>query len=108
MKARLKFAGENVDKDQDLWNNVLWTGESKTDLYGPQNRGPVWHKPNTAFQEKNLIPTVKHRGGSVMVWGCFPAAGPGQVTVTESTMNSAVYQRVLEEHVRPSVETLTL
>uniref|UniRef100_A0A9J7X170 Transposase Tc1-like domain-containing protein n=1 Tax=Cyprinus carpio carpio TaxID=630221 RepID=A0A9J7X170_CYPCA len=25
IKARLKFARENVDKDQDFWNNVLWT-----------------------------------------------------------------------------------
>ena len=29
VKARLKFARENVDKDQDFWNNVLWTDESK-------------------------------------------------------------------------------
>lgn len=37
---------------------------------------------NTAFQQKNLIPTVKHGDGSIMVWGCFAAAGPGQVIIT--------------------------
>lgn len=31
----------------------------------------VWRKPNTAFQENNLIPSVKHRGGIVMVWGAL-------------------------------------
>ncbi|KAK3537631.1 hypothetical protein QTP70_017024 [Hemibagrus guttatus] len=31
----------------------------------------VWCKSNTAFQKKNIIPTVKYGGGSVMVWGCF-------------------------------------
>ena len=31
----------------------------------------AWLKPNTAFHSKNLIPTVKHGGGSVMVRGCF-------------------------------------
>lgn len=108
MKARLKFARVNVDKDQDFWNNVLWTDESKIELFGHQNRGHVWRKPNTAFQEKNLIPTVKHGGGSVMVWGCFATAGPGQLTIIESTMNSIVYQRVLEEHVRSSVKKLKL
>lgn len=41
-----------------------------------------------------------------MVWGCFAAAGPGHLTIIESTMNSAVYQRVLEEHVRPSVKKI--
>ncbi|KAI3368362.1 hypothetical protein L3Q82_008070 [Scortum barcoo] len=40
--------------------------------------------------------------------GCFAAAGPGQLTITESTMNSTVYQRVLEEHVKPSVKKLKL
>lgn len=108
IKARLTFARENVDKDQDFWNNVLWTDESKIELFGHQSRGHVWRKPNTAFQEKNLIPTVKHGGGSVMVWGCFAAAGPGQLTIIESTMNSTVYQKVLEEHVRPSVRKLKL
>uniref|UniRef100_A0A803JUL1 Transposase Tc1-like domain-containing protein n=1 Tax=Xenopus tropicalis TaxID=8364 RepID=A0A803JUL1_XENTR len=108
IKVRLKFARENVDKRQDFWNNVLWTDGSKMELFGHQNRGFVWHKPNTAFQEKNLIPTVKHGGGSVMVWGRFAAAGPGNLTFIEFTMNSTVYQRVLEEHVRPSVRKLKL
>ena len=25
----------------------------------------------------NTIPTVNHRGGSIMLWGCFAAGGPG-------------------------------
>lgn len=108
IKARLKFARANVDKDHDFWNNVLWTDESKIELFGHQNRRHVWRKPNTAFQEKNLIPTVKHGGGSILVWGCFAAAGPGQLTIIESIMNSTVYQRVLEEHVKPSVKKLKL
>ena len=60
MKARLKFARENADRDQDLWNNVLWTDEYNTELIRHQNRGHLWCKPSIAFQEKNLMPTVKH------------------------------------------------
>lgn len=91
IKARLKFARANVDKDHDFWNNVLWTDESKTELFGHQNSRHVWRKPNTAFQEKTLISTVKHGGGSIIVWGCFAAAAPGQLTITEYIMNSTVY-----------------
>ena len=29
----------------------------------------IWRTPNEELQPKNLIPTVKHGGGSVMVWG---------------------------------------
>ncbi|KAK3506932.1 hypothetical protein QTP70_031222, partial [Hemibagrus guttatus] len=63
----------------------------------------VWQKSNTAFQKKNITPTVKYGGGSVMVWGCSAASGPGRLAVINGTMNSAVYQKILKENVRPSV-----
>ncbi|KAK3548008.1 hypothetical protein QTP70_002313 [Hemibagrus guttatus] len=68
----------------------------------------IWDKSNTAFQKKNIIPTVKYGGGSVMVWGCFAASGPGRLAVINGTMNSAVYQKILKENVRPSVCDLKL
>ncbi len=47
--------------------------------------------------------TVKHGGGSVMVWGCFAASGPGWLAIIDGTMNSALYQKTLKENLRPSV-----
>lgn len=35
----------------------------------------VWHKPNTAFHSKSIIPTV-HGSGSVMTLGFFASSGP--------------------------------
>ncbi|KAI3357230.1 hypothetical protein L3Q82_015687 [Scortum barcoo] len=53
--------------------------------------------------------TVKHVcGSSVMVWGCFAASGPGQLTVIDGIMNSGVYQKILKDNVRPSVRALKL
>lgn len=99
---------KNTYKGQDFWNNVLWTDESKIELFGNRNRGHVWYKQNKEFQQKYLIPTVKRGGGSVMVWGWFAAAGPGQLKIIESTVNSTLDQKVLEEHVRSSVKKLKL
>ncbi len=62
----------------------------------------------TAFQKKNIIPTVKYGGGSVTVWGCFAASGPGRLAVLNGTMNSAVYQKILKDNVRPSVRDLKM
>lgn len=62
---------------------------------------------NTAFYKKN-ISTVKYDGSTVMVWGCFPASGPGQLAIIDGPMNSALYQKILKENVWQSVHTLKL
>uniref|UniRef100_A0A3Q2NUW7 Uncharacterized protein n=1 Tax=Fundulus heteroclitus TaxID=8078 RepID=A0A3Q2NUW7_FUNHE len=72
MKIGLKFASKNSRQSS------LWTFEFKADLFGLQNRGHVWHKSNTAFQEKNVIQ------------GYFVAVGHGQVPVVEPTLISNV------------------
>lgn len=36
-----------------------------------------------------------------MVWDCFAASGPRELTILESTMNSLLYQRILEDNKRP-------
>ena len=45
-----------------------------------------------------------HGSGSVVVGEFIAAEGPDQLIIIESTMNSIVYQSMLEEHVRPSVK----
>ncbi|KAK3553212.1 hypothetical protein QTP86_031817 [Hemibagrus guttatus] len=80
----------------------------KIELFGRSVSHYVWRKSNTAFQKKNIIPTVKYGGGSVMVWGCFAASGPGRLAVINGTVNSAVYQKILKENVQPSVCDLKL
>ncbi|KAK3509610.1 hypothetical protein QTP70_006816 [Hemibagrus guttatus] len=108
IKARLSFARKHLDDPQDFWENTLWTDETKMEHFGRSVSHYVWCKSNTAFEKKNIIPTVKYGGSSVMVWGCFAASGPGRLTVINGTMNSAVYQKILKENVRPSVCDLKL
>ncbi len=59
----------------------------------------VRRKEHTAFQLKNLIPSVKHGGGSIMAWACFAASWPGQPAIIDGTMNSELYQQILKENV---------
>ena len=87
---------------------VLWTDKTKIELFGRNDKRYVWRKPNAAFEEKNLMPTVKHGGGSILVWGCFAASGTGRLAHINGTMNSLAYQDILEENLAPSVKDLKL
>lgn len=52
----------------------------------------------------NIIPTINHAGGYVMVWRCFPE-GPGWLAISNRTMKSAaLYQKILKEYVHSSVD----
>ncbi len=65
-KVRLQFVKTYVTKTQSFWENVLWTYETKVELFGKGHHGTVYRKINEAFKEKNTVPTVKHDGGSNM------------------------------------------
>uniref|UniRef100_A0A3Q2CFB6 Tc1-like transposase DDE domain-containing protein n=1 Tax=Cyprinodon variegatus TaxID=28743 RepID=A0A3Q2CFB6_CYPVA len=106
--ARLKFAREHLDKPEAFWKSILWTDESKIELFGHNHRRHVWRKVNTEFKEKNLLPTVKHGGGNVKVWACFSASGPGRLHIIQGTVNSQGYQQILDQNLLPSVRELKL
>ncbi|KAI5107574.1 sterile alpha motif domain-containing protein 9-like [Silurus meridionalis] len=65
-KSRLQYAKSHVDKPQKFWDSVLWTDETKLELFGPMDQRYVWRRKNKAYEEKNTLPTVKHGGGSIM------------------------------------------
>lgn len=47
-------------------------------------------KPSAAYHFKQLISSVKHGGGGVMIWAGFSATGPGHVRKTSSVYQTEV------------------
>ena len=45
-----------------------------------------------AIVEKNTLLTVKHGGGSIMLWICVAAVGTGHIVQVEGRMDSTKYQ----------------
>ena len=58
------------------------------------------------YKDKRVLPTVKHGGGSVMVWGCMSAASTGELQFTEVTMNANMYCDTLRQSMIPSLRNL--
>ena len=85
-KKQLIFPKEYPDKPQSFWENVLWTTETKIELFGNAHQQFVYRLHNEAYKEKNTLPTVG--GGFIMLWGCFAASGTGGLDRITGIMKS--------------------
>uniref|UniRef100_A0A8D0CWF1 Transposase Tc1-like domain-containing protein n=1 Tax=Sander lucioperca TaxID=283035 RepID=A0A8D0CWF1_SANLU len=65
-------------------------------------------RKNAELHPKNTIPTVKHGGGNIMLWGCFSAKGPGRLIRVKERMNGAMYREILSENLLPSARALKI
>ncbi|MCJ8741031.1 hypothetical protein PDJAM_G00065880 [Pangasius djambal] len=77
VQVHLKFARDYLDDPEESWEKVLWSDETKVELFGLNSIRRVWRKKNDEYHPNNTIPTVKHGAGSIMLWGCFSAQGTG-------------------------------
>lgn len=64
---RLEFANKYLKYTHTFWKRVIFTDESKFNVFQSDGRQIVWRRPNTSLDKENLQATVKYGGGSVMV-----------------------------------------
>ncbi len=51
-KARLEFAGAHADKDEDYWDSILWSDETKINVFGTDGFKTVWRRKGGGIQRK--------------------------------------------------------
>lgn len=104
-KHRFDFALAHRDWTDHDWMRVIWSDETKINRFGSDGRTWVWK----GSEEKGLIPrevegTVKHGGGSLMMWGCMLWRGTGQACKIDGRMDADLYKQILEEDLMGSLE----
>lgn len=105
-KKRLDFAKQYIIKLPDFWNQVIFSDESKFNIFGSDGQIRIWRKSKQELNPKNLQSTVKHGGGGVMVWGCMSSRGVGKLVIIEGIMDKYLYLNILKENLKESANLL--
>ncbi len=51
-KARLEFARAHADKDEDYWDSILWSDETKINVFGTDGLKTVWRRKGEKNKKK--------------------------------------------------------
>lgn len=112
-KARLEFAKNYVDKPLSYWEKVLWTDETKLNMFQSDGKCTVWRESGKASAPKNTTASVKHGGGSVMAWACFSAQGTGDLVFIDDLtedgshiMDGDIYRKILDTYIQSNARKL--
>lgn len=105
---RLEFAKKYVNMPLSFWKRVIWTDESKFELKNQKRRKRTWIPKGKQLQSKYTQATVKHGGGSLLVWGCFSWKGVGKIVKIDGIMTGQTYVNILQENLGPSVRKMKM
>ena len=92
---RLQWAKVHKDWTIEQWNKVLWTEESKFEIFGSNKRVYVWWRDGEITATLSITATVKNRGGSVVMCG----TEEGLLTIAKSE----IYMRWMANWIRPAI-----
>lgn len=103
-KARMEFCKRYGKWTLDDWKRVIWSDESKFNRFQSDGKEYYWHRPNDRIQKHHVKQTVKHGGGSVMVWGCFTWWNTAPLVKIEGIMKKEDYLGILQSNLPDFIE----
>lgn len=107
-KKRLEISYDFLLKPMTFWKKVIWSDETKINFFRSDGNVYVWRYDNEMYDEKCTIKTVKHGGGSIMLWGCMSYNGVGKIVPIEGKLDAKGYVQLLQENLFESAKLLGL
>jgi hypothetical protein len=104
VKKRKYWAEQVQHWDAGDWNSVWFSDEAKFNLFGSDGKRYCRRRAGEEFLDRNVKKTVKHGGGSLMVWGCIGPDGPGRLHRVQGTMDAKQYVQILKESLLTSLQ----
>lgn len=101
-EKRLEWAKQHEHWTVEQWKSVLWTDESKFQIFGSNRRVFVRRRSHERVSESCLVSSVKQGGGNVLVWGCFAGTVVGDLVKIDGIMRKDQYLQILRDHALPS------
>ncbi len=89
-------------------NKILWSDETKIELFGLNSKRYVWRKSGTAHHLSNTVQNSEAWWWQHHAVGVFSAAGTGRLVAIEGKMNAAKYRDILDENLLQSAQDLRL
>jgi transposase len=86
------------------WKKVLWSDETKINRIGSDGRQYCWKRGKSGLLDQHVDPTLKHGGGSIMIWGCMTWKGVGEMCKIQGIMDSKVYCEILELYLKKTMK----
>jgi hypothetical protein len=97
------FCSTTLAQDDAFWSRVVFSDE-KTFQSCPNGRIRVNQPRNTRYEERYVDATDRSGRFSVNMWAWISVESPGVILRVEERLTSAVYIRILENVLLPSVE----
>lgn len=106
VRDRLAFARRHQDWTDADWQTVIFSDETKINRFNSDGRSWCWVRDVKAPQPRTVKQTVKHGGGSVMVWGCITAVGKVAIAQVHGKMDQHQYKSILVNNLLPVVRQM--
>jgi transposase len=104
MKKRHEFAKKYQNWSVDDWRRVIFSDESKFNVFGSDGRQYCWVKPDSKLSPVRINPTIKHGGGKLFVWGCMTSKGVGYLCKIDNGLDGELYKQILSDELMETIK----